>query len=166
MTDPDAEAAEKKAENVRLFQEVFGQAVPHNRALGLELVDLETNGQALIRLPYAKQLVGNPATGVLHGGPITTLLDATCGAAIITSMDPPRPIATLDLRIDYLGPATPGEAVLCRAVCTKVTRQVAFVRATAFHTEDAPIATAAGSFMIFGGRKSVMLQNMPESKAP
>ena len=59
------------------------------------------------------------------------------------------PIATLDLRIDYLHAADPGRAVLCRARCYKLTRNVAFTRAVAYHDkEDDPIAAAAGTFML------------------
>ena len=60
-------------------------------------------------------------------------------------------MATLDLRIDYLRPATPPEDVLARAVCFKITRNVAFVRCIAFHRgseQTDPIAAAAGTFML------------------
>jgi uncharacterized protein (TIGR00369 family) len=126
----------------------FTERVPFNRALGLELGALG-DGTARARLPYAAPLVGNPDTGVLHGGAITTLLDVVCAAAVFMKLDAPVPIATLDLRIDYMGPATPGRDVLGEATCTRVTRHVAFVRGTAFHDEGGPpIATAAGTFML------------------
>jgi acyl-coenzyme A thioesterase PaaI-like protein len=38
---------------------------------------------------------------------------------------------------------------VCRATCYKLTRNVAFTRAVAFHdSEDDPIATSMGTFMI------------------
>jgi acyl-coenzyme A thioesterase PaaI-like protein len=59
------------------------------------------------------------------------------------------PIATLDLRIDYLRPAEAGRAVRCRASCYKQTRNVAFTRAVAFHDDPGdPIAHSVGTFMI------------------
>ena len=65
------------------------------------------------------------------------------------AMTTPKPIATLDLRIDYLKPATPNQPVRTRAHCYKVTRSVAFTRAVAFHDDpDDPIASSAGTFMI------------------
>jgi acyl-coenzyme A thioesterase PaaI-like protein len=64
-------------------------------------------------------------------------------------------IATLDLRIDYLRPAEPPRDVRARAECYKAGKQVAFVRAIAFHDDDqAPIASAAGTFMIFDDSRS------------
>jgi len=126
----------------------FHTVVPHNRALGLEIAELG-DGDARMRLPYSPDLVGNPDTGVLHGGAITSLMDACCGAAVFMRLTMPVPIATLDLRIDYLRPADPGRDVLAHASCFRITRNVAFVRGVAYHDdEDDPVAAAAGTFML------------------
>lgn len=138
----------ERIENLARLNRNFAEVVPHNRALGLELLELD-DGRARIRLPYAAHLVGNPVSRVLHGGAITSLMDATCGAAVFMKLDRPVPIATLDLRIDYLRPATPDRDVIGSAECYKVTRNVAFVRGLAYHDDpDDPIAAAAGSFML------------------
>ncbi|MCA9643647.1 MAG: PaaI family thioesterase [Polyangiaceae bacterium] len=136
-------------EALERFRQVFDQWIPHNKALQLEFMG-HAPGIAMIRLPYAKHLVGNPESGVLHGGAITSLMDATCGASVFIKRRKPGRIATLDLRIDYLKPATPELDVIARAECYKVTRSVAFVRGIAHHgNEDDPIAHAAGAFMLF-----------------
>jgi uncharacterized protein (TIGR00369 family) len=123
-------------------------SVPHNRELGLHVVELGAE-EATMRLPYAEKLVGNPETGVLHGGAVTTLIDATCGISVFMKMKRMARIATLDLRIDYLHPATPGKDLLARAECYKLTRAVAFVRALAHHGyPDDPVASAQGTFII------------------
>lgn len=128
----------------------FTNLVPHNLALGLELIAFEREtGTAIMRLPYRAELIGNPDSGVLHGGVITSLLDACSGGAVFVKKWDAEPIATLDLRIDYLKPAVPPHDVICKAVCYKVTKNVAFVRALAYHDdENDPIATAAGTFML------------------
>ncbi len=135
----------------------FRDFVPHNKALGLTLIEATTEpAVAVMRLPYDLKLVGNPETGVLHGGAITTAMDATCGAAVFLKLRAPVPIATLDLRLDYLQQAEPGRDVICRAECFKKTRNVAFVRAHAFHAQgEEPIATATGTFMISTPGKAV-----------
>jgi uncharacterized protein (TIGR00369 family) len=140
-----------RARQVKLLAQLnrgFHAVVPHNHALGLEMVSLE-DGEARLRLPYSPDLVGNPETGVLHGGAITSLMDACCGAAVFMKLRMPVPIATLDLRIDYLRPAEPGREVLAHGTCYRVTRNVAFVRGVAYHDdEDDPVAAAAGAFML------------------
>ena len=106
-------------------------------------------GTAEMVLPYSEALVGDPVTGVLHGGAISALMDSCCGAAVFMALQTPSPIATLDLRIDYLRSATPGRDITCAAHCYKLGKNVAFVRATAFHDDpDQLVASAAGAFMV------------------
>src|SRR5262245_32434196 len=132
----------------------MGHGIPWNGTLGLVVEDVE-DGVSLVRLPYRPELVGNPVTGALHGGAITSLLDATCGQAVFMKLQRPARIATLDLRIDYLKPATPPSDVRARAECDKLTRHAAFVRALAYHDDPAdPIAAAAGTFMVFDEPRS------------
>ena len=47
----------------------FIEAIPHARALGMELETLG-EGMAVISMPYDARLVGDPATGVIHGGAV------------------------------------------------------------------------------------------------
>ena len=47
------------------------------------------NGRGRMRLPYSAQLVGNPDTGVVHGGVITALLDQACGMAVGSALRMP-----------------------------------------------------------------------------
>ncbi len=141
-----------KAQALATFEQTLRSGVvPHNTALGLRAVDIG-EGVAAVELPYNEQLVGNPDTGVLHGGAITATLDATCGMAVWMKMPVPTRIATIDLRIDYLRPATPHKSVICRAECYKLTKNVAFARAVAYQDSPSdPVAAAAGTFAIFEG---------------
>ncbi|MGZ3476284.1 MAG: PaaI family thioesterase [Polyangiales bacterium] len=147
-----------KARILPILDQGFRGMVPHNAALGLRVVDCAP-GMVILELPWREDLVGNPETGVLHGGAITTLLDAASGASVFLRLKSPIPIATLDLRIDYLRPATAHSAVRARAECYRLTRNVAFTRAIAFHGDDHSdqhaIASAAGTFMLSTKGKSV-----------
>ena len=126
--------------------------VPQNRALGLEIVDYG-EAEVWMRMPYAPHLVGNPASGVLHGGAVTTLLDAACGFATMLALGGPSAIATLDLRVDWLKPAPPGLAVIAHTHCFKITRHVCFVRGTAYATgPHDPIASVAATFARKAGK--------------
>jgi uncharacterized protein (TIGR00369 family) len=139
-----------------LLDQGFRKMVPHNEALDLRAVDCGP-GMVVLSLPWAEHLVGNPETGVLHGGAITSLLDACCGASVFLKMQAPEPIATLDLRIDYIKPATPHREVLARAECFKLGKNVAFVRAVAYHDDpNDPIASAAATFMLTTKGKAVV----------
>jgi uncharacterized protein (TIGR00369 family) len=138
----------------RVNQVLSSGIVPHNTALGLIATEVG-RGYAIVKCPYHPDLVGNPTTGVLHGGVVTSLLDATAGFAVLLKMDPPTRIATLDLRIDYLSPATPGRDLFARVECYKLTKYVAFARGVAYHDTPAdPIASTSATFMIFKNGES------------
>ena len=106
-------------------------------------------GRAVISMPYAEALVGDPVTGVIHGGAVSALMDTCGGAAVMSHPQAKSATATLDLRIDYMRAATPGQSVSTTATCYHVTRTVAFVRATAMDADTSrPVATATGAFTI------------------
>ena len=126
----------------------FMEAIPHARGLGMKLTKIE-DGTADTTMPYDKKLIGDPDTGVIHGGAVSALMDTCCGAAVMSHPDSPLGTATIDLRIDYMRPATPGQDLLARAECYHVTRSVAFVRATAYDEDrERPVATATGAFTV------------------
>lgn len=135
-------------ERVAFFQLLFSDSIPHNKALGIKVLAV-ARGLASMRLEWRKELVGNPETGVLAGGPITAMLDGCCGMAVATLLKEPKPFATLDLRIDYAKPAVPGKPVIAEAECYRITRSVAFTRAFAHQGDPRdPVAAAAGTFML------------------
>jgi uncharacterized protein (TIGR00369 family) len=144
MTGPDSDTAERKAALARQFIE----AIPHSRALGMRFEE-SGPGWAVISMPYDARLVGDPKTGVMHGGAVSALMDTCGGAAVMLHPSGPVATATIDLRIDYMRAAAPGQRIVARAECYHITRSVAFVRATA-HDEHAqtPVAAANGAFTV------------------
>lgn len=142
MSDKPPSGDPKRAERMLL------RGIPHCAELGVEVVEISP-ARSMVRLAYQERLVGNPETGVLNGGVITTLVDSVCGIAVQVALGKIAAIATLDLRIDYLRGSTPKEPLYASAECYKLTRQIAFVRGTA-HNGDAadPVANCTGTFMI------------------
>ena len=126
----------------------FIEAIPHARALNMKLMDIG-DGTAVFEMPYDTRMIGDPKTGVIHGGAVSAMMDTCCGAAVMSHPAAPGGTATIDLRIDYMRAATPGQAIRTTATCYHITRTVAFVRATATDDDaDRPVATASGSFTV------------------
>ena len=124
---------------------------PHALAIGMVL-EQHGNQRCTLRIPYSDHLIGDPDTGVIHGGVITAALDNASGMAVRMGDEGPVEnvtMATLDLRIDYMRAANPGKDLYAEAECYKTTPQVAFVRAVAYDiTAEDPVATSVATFMI------------------
>ncbi|MBV9930131.1 MAG: PaaI family thioesterase [Alphaproteobacteria bacterium] len=121
--------------------------VGHGGALGIHYVAHGAHWVEL-GLDYQEKLVGVAETGVLASGPIISLMDMATSMAIWMKLGRFRPQATLDLRVDYLRPATPGRRIVGRGECYGLTKSIAFVRGTA-HDGDAedPVAHVTGTFI-------------------
>src|SRR6185437_10676082 len=140
------------AELPEIVREMVGRMIdstPQAAALGLRMVSVDV-ARGSIEAPWRQDLVGDPDTGVIAGGVVTTLLDHTCGLAMATAAGTePFSTATLDLRIDYMRPAAPRTGVTCEAHCYKLTRSVGFVRAEAWDVDRSDlVATAQAAFIL------------------
>jgi uncharacterized protein (TIGR00369 family) len=101
-----------------------------------------------LALPWRAELVGMPGADILASGPIISLMDMATSLAVWQRLGAFRPQATLDLRVDYLRPATPGRTVVGRGSCYRVTRSIAFVRGIAHDGDpDDPVANVTGTFI-------------------
>jgi uncharacterized protein (TIGR00369 family) len=131
----------------------FIEALPHAQALGMRLERIG-DGVVVISMPYDARLVGDPETGVIHGGAVSALMDTASGASVMCHPAGGLSTATLDLRIDYMRPATPGQTIRTRAECHHVTRSIAFVRAVATDDDEGrPVAMATGAFTVDRGAR-------------
>lgn len=156
MSDPEPPSSYVSGDDPLERVRAMIQFTPQARALGLEVTRIEP-ARVWGRVPNREDLIGDPETGVIAGGVITTFLDTLCGFAAVAAMEHPTTVATIDLRIDYMRPAAPGRDVLAEAHCYKLGRNVAFVRAVAYEdSADNPVAHVAASFMVNSnvGRKS------------
>ncbi len=133
------------------FSDMFGTIIdntPYMKAIGATYVGRGDDGVTM-RLPYREDLIGDPQTRVIASGVVTALLDNGSGMAVWDRINEFKPIATLDLRIDYMRAAVPERDLLVTAHCYKLTRSIGFVRAFAYEdSPDDPVAAAQSAFII------------------
>lgn len=130
--------------------ERFLSALKHCQVLNMRVAHVDAEGMTLV-LPWSPAIVGNPQSGAVHGGALTTLMDTTCGMATLCVLPSFEVCPTLDLRIDYMHPAEPGKDIHGHAQCYRVTRDVIFTRGTAYQDDPSqPICQVVGTFMRLG----------------
>jgi uncharacterized protein (TIGR00369 family) len=135
-------------EFIRQAAEAMAGSAPQAQALGFRFVSVEP-GRGSIHVPWREDLVGDPDTGVIAGGVVTTLLDHTCGMAIISAARGFMSTATLDLRIDYMRAAAPRARVTPKAPSYNKTRSIAYLPAEAWDADPSDlIATAQGAIIL------------------
>lgn len=140
-------------DKVKRFIDGFMLAIPHVKALGIGYHG-HGRGWSELALPYSEHLVAYPDAGVIASGAIFTLMDSAGGFSVMTAAERMQPVATLDLRLDYLRPATPGRTVIGRSEVQKMTRSVVLVRGLAHDGDPAhPIAHMTGTFMFTAGAR-------------
>lgn len=107
------------------------------------------DGVAWVRIPFLPELVGDPFRPALHGGVVATLLDATGGAAVWSTLSLADRVSTIDIRVDYLRPGRLAELV-AEAQVRRVGHRVGVAHITAFHPDapDAPVAEANGVYAV------------------
>jgi uncharacterized protein (TIGR00369 family) len=120
--------------------------MPFADHLGMEVVEA-ADGRAVVELPMHGDLSSVPGRQIAHGGVTYALADTAAGAAVISLHHKPTP--TVDMRMDYLAPATTD--LRAEAVVVRDGGSVATAEVTIEDVEGAHVADARGTFKTGGG---------------
>ncbi len=86
---------------------------------------------------------------MIHGGLMTIIMDSIFGLTVFTALEEIKPIATINLRIDYIATAKAGARAVCAAHCIAVNDDIAFVSGDLKIEDDGRLlATGSGAFMV------------------
>jgi uncharacterized protein (TIGR00369 family) len=137
---------------------IVEQKIPFCRALGLEF--RVVRGRAEISLAKQDFMLGNTKLAVLHGGVTAAVLDSIAGTAIMLKMVEvdPKPdlvtqlrefarVSTIDLRVDYLEPAS-AERFIATATVTRLGKRVANVQMAMHDDTGRCVATGCAAFAL------------------
>jgi uncharacterized protein (TIGR00369 family) len=146
-------------EYVEALRTLFEQTIAFNRVLGLRIVAIRP-GSVDGSLAMKPKLIGHPTHQRLHGGVISASLDAMAGLAIIAAIgarhmdEPPAQrmhrfarLGTIDLRIDYLRPAT-GASFTLSAEVLRLGSRVASTRMDFRDDAGELLASGAAAYIV------------------
>ena len=138
---------------------IFDEMIPFNRVLGLKITSLAPGG-VKGRIDMRPELIGHFISQRLHGGVISAGLDAMAGVAVMAAIgarhmdEAPTQrlhrfgrLGTIDLRIDYLRPAT-GDHFELRANVMRLGSRVATARMEFLGADGTLLASGAAAYIV------------------
>ena len=144
---------------VERLRAIFEERIVFNQLLGLRIETLEA-GRVAGRLAMRHELIGHFTHQRLHGGVISATLDAMGGLAVMAAigarhLDEPvearlarfAKLGTIDLRIDYLRPAT-GPQFTATAETLRLGSRVASTRMAFLDAQQRLLATGAAAYIV------------------
>ena len=155
---PRRSAAEQQRLNTALT-ELFEQRITFNQVLGLKVLSLAPEAPTA-RFDMRPELVGHYLYGRLHGGVISSVLDALGGMALMVAIgekhaDEATPqvmhrfsrMGTIDLRVDFLRQGL-GQHFLAQAEVTRLGGRVGSTQMRLSNQDGLLIATAAAAYIV------------------
>ncbi len=150
---------EFEPEFVAGLTKLFDEMIPFNRLLGLKITSLKADG-VKGKIEMRPELIGHFITQRLHGGVISGGLDAMAGVAVMAAIgarhmdEAPMQrlhrfgkIGTIDLRIDYLRPASGDQFELCANVL-RLGSRVATARMEFLGMDGTLLASGAAAYIV------------------
>lgn len=125
----------------------FTEQVPHVRDLGIQVISVD-RGQVRLRITPQSWMFAQEDTKEICTSILYSLADSAGGLAVIARVRELMPIATLDLRMDYLRPAIGDRALSAVATCRHLSDDVAFIHCDILSEGNRELlATANATFM-------------------
>jgi uncharacterized protein (TIGR00369 family) len=141
------------------LRRLYEERLPFNRVLGIRVTSVNSDGGAMA-FSMREALIGNVFHRTLHGGVISSVLDAVGGLTASASLVARAAglsdekvkamfaqVGTIDLRVDYLRPGR-GERFAATGRIMRAGRKVAVVRMEMHADETLLVAVGTGTYMI------------------
>ena len=106
---------------------------------------------------YTVKIQGNhlATPGFVHGGLLTTLLDATMGAGALTLVaDELKVVSTIEMNVNFIRAALEGEILIAQSSLVRKGKTVIFMRAEIKNEQNQMLAVSTGCFYPFDATKA------------
>ncbi len=158
-TAPVPRSAEEQARFEAGLVEMFEKHISFNQVLGLKIASVRP-GDVRGVFPMKPELVGHFTYGRLHGGVISSVLDAMGGLALMVAIAERHPhdsalqvmhrfsrMGTIDLRVDFLRQGL-GRHFVATAEVSRLGGRVGSTQMKLANDEGTLIATGAAAYMV------------------
>ncbi|MGD9579589.1 MAG: thioesterase family protein [Syntrophorhabdus sp.] len=152
------EASIKDEQLISIMTEYFNEQIPFNKVLGIK-VDSMSSESVSASLQMREELLGHYARRMLHGGVISSIIDITGGLSAVMSIkedtadDNPKTrremadrVSTIDLRVDFLRPAT-GERFVAKAYPLRTGKRIAVIRTELRNDQENLVAAGTSTYV-------------------
>lgn len=142
-----------------LINEIFSKKVPFNEWLGLTIEAMSAES-VKTSFEMRQELMGNYRRAMLHGGIISSALDATGGLAVfirllekmqIKTLEETRKVSrsfsTIDMRVDFLRPGI-GKKFLVTGYTVRTGKKLVVTRSELHNEQNDLIALGIGSYLV------------------
>ena len=153
------EQPSKLDELLHILGDIYENKLPFNQVLGLRIITL-TPDLVKVGFEMTDSLIGNYVQGSLHGGVISSVLDAVGGLTATAGMIHKKmdcateelahsiaKVGTIDLRVDYLRPGK-GNTFISSASIMRIGNKVAVTRMELHNDQNRLIAVGTGTYLI------------------
>jgi acyl-CoA thioesterase len=141
----DEESIEEREARYREIMRSRSDPSTFYALLGMRLEDLG-EGTSRFVMPADPRFFN--AGGVIHGGALASIADASIAAALATLIDHSREImATVEMKINYIAPVRGGD-IVCEGKIIQRGRSVAVGESSVYDGERKLLAKAMATFMV------------------
>lgn len=127
-------------------------AASRHRPPYYEYLGVELDAERTVAVLPSRPVLTN-SRGAIHGGALASLLDAALAQCIRGAAPPGTGVATIDMSVHFLRPAT-GPSVTARGEVLRIGRSVAYAEAKVRTADGDVVAHAVGSFRLRNPRES------------
>jgi len=159
MSDNTRRSAADQAALDAALRDLFENKITFNQHLGFRVQSMNAD-EVLIGFDMRSELVGHFLHGRLHGGVISSVLDATGGLAVMKSITEQHPdkaplqvmqlfktLGTVDLRIDYLRQGI-GRHFVASAKTLRLGKRIGHAQMSLHNDEQVLVATGVANYIL------------------
>jgi uncharacterized protein (TIGR00369 family) len=146
-------------EFVSVVREIFSEKIPFIKVLGLKVESISYE-RVRVSFQMRDELMGNYKRGMLHGGVISSVIDAVGGLAALmgaqermrgktlaTRLEKLERGSTIDLRVDFLRPGM-GKWFVATAYALKTGNKIVVTRIELNNDQDDLVAIGTCSYFV------------------